>query len=179
MTVTAPGAAGAKSSFPPEAGPRTRVLILGSLPGEISLARGQYYANRQNQFWRLIGHVIDVELTSLDYPERLAALDQAGVGLWDVVKTASRVGSLDQHIRAHAPNPLAEFAASLPGLKAIGFNGGTAWKIGSARFASGRGFELISLPSSSPAYTLAFERKQAAWAALKAFLGPAAPGNAP
>jgi TDG/mug DNA glycosylase family protein len=167
------GASGAKSSFPPEAGPGTRVLILGSLPGEVSLARGQYYAHPQNQFWRLIGAVIGVDLAGAAYPDRLATLRRAGVGLWDVVKTASRVGSLDQHIRDHAPNPLAAFAASLPELRAVGFNGGKAWKIGAVELAGTAELDLVALPSSSPAHTLAFERKLAAWLPLRAYLGPA------
>jgi len=169
----------AKSSFPPEAGPGTRLLILGSLPGEVSLARGQYYAHPQNQFWRLIGAVIEVDLTGVDYSGRLAALERAGVGLWDVVKTASRVGSLDQHIRDHAPNPLAAFVRSLPALQAVGFNGGKAWQIGAAQLADGPSLELIALPSSSPAHTLAFERKLAAWLPLRVFLESAAAGNGP
>jgi len=169
----------AKSSFPPEAGPGTRVLILGSLPGEVSLARGQYYAHPRNQFWRLIGAVIGVDLAGADYPGRLAALERAGVGLWDVVKSASRVGSLDQHIRDPAPNPLAGFARGLPELKAVGFNGGTAWKIGAIQIAGAPGLELIALPSSSPAHTLPFERKLAGWLPLRAFLAPAPAGNAP
>ena len=170
---------GAKSSFPPEAGLGTRLLILGSLPGEVSLARGQYYAHPQNQFWRLIGAVIGADLAGAAYPDRLEALERAGVGLWDVVKTASRLGSLDQHIRDHAPNPLDAFARSLLELRAVGFNGGKAWKIGSAQLVGAPGLELVALPSSSPAHTLAFERKLAAWLPLRTFLGSAAAGNGP
>jgi hypoxanthine-DNA glycosylase len=160
---------GAKWSFPPEAGPATRLLILGSLPGEVSLARGQYYAHPQNQFWRLIGAVIGADLAAAAYPDRLAALRRAGVGLWDVVKTASRVGSLDAHIRDPAPNALAELAARLPALRAIAFNGEKAWKIGSAQFQDDGPLKLIRLPSSSPAHTLAFDRKRDAWLALRGF----------
>jgi hypoxanthine-DNA glycosylase len=170
---------GPKSSFPPEAGPRTRVLILGSLPGEVSLARGQYYAHPQNQFWRLVGAVIDADLAGADYASRLAALRAAGVGLWDVVKTARRAGSLDQHIRDHAPNPLAGFGRSLPELRAVGFNGAKAWGIGAAQFRGEGGPALVALPSSSPAHTLAFERKLAAWLPLRAFLGLSPAGSGP
>jgi len=170
------GADGAKSSFPPEAGPGTRLLILGSLPGEVSLARGQYYAHPQNQFWRLVGAVIDADLAGADYSARLAALERAGVGLWDVVKTARRVGSLDQHIREPTPNPLAKFAARLPRLQAIAFNGEKAWKIGSAQLPGDAAPRLVRLPSSSPAHTLAFERKLDAWLGLRAFLAPAGSG---
>ena len=72
-----------KSSFPPVIAPDTRVLVLGSLPGERSLAAGRYYAHPQNRFWHLIGKVIDVALEPLDYEQRLAALLAANVGLWD------------------------------------------------------------------------------------------------
>ena len=51
-------AAERKSSFEPVADTGARLLILGSLPGEVSLAKAQYYGNARNQFWRLIGGVI-------------------------------------------------------------------------------------------------------------------------
>ena len=158
-----------KASFPPVVDARTRVLVLGSLPGEISLAQGRYYANPQNQLWRLIGAAIGQELVGLDYEDRLARLLSAGVGLWDVIATARRAGSLDGAIREHEPNALPELAARLPELRAIGFNGGTSARIG--RKALGRvPLELIDLPSSSPAFTRPFEEKRAAWMALRPFL---------
>src|SRR3954468_10705917 len=89
-----------KRSFPPVADARTHVLVLGSLPGDESLARGQYYGNPRNHFWRLIGAVIDVELEPLPYAERLERLLVAGVGLWDTIGAATRRGSLDGNIRA-------------------------------------------------------------------------------
>ncbi len=160
-----------KRSFGPLAEADTRLLVLGSLPGERSLAAGQYYAHPQNQFWRLIGAVIDADLASLDYPARLAALRARGVGLWDVVAEAQREGSLDTAIRAHQGNDLVELVGRLPRLAAIAFNGGTAFALGS-RMLGETGLPLIRLPSSSPAYTLAFEAKRSAWLALRAFLGP-------
>lgn len=161
-----------KASFPPVTDEHTRVLVLGSLPGEISLARAQYYANPQNQFWRLIGEVIGAELTALGYDARLERLLEAGVGLWDVIATAERAGSLDGAIRAHQPNALAELAASLPELKAIGFNGGTSARIGGKALAGRGAWALVALPSSSPAFTRPFQEKRAAWMALRPFLLP-------
>src|SRR6187200_1781008 len=114
-----------KSSFPPVVAPNTRLLILGSLPGEKSLAVQRYYAHPQNRFWHLIGKVISTELEPLDYEERLAMLLAAKVGLWDTVASARRRGSLDAAIREAEHNPLAELAASLPELRAVGFNGRT------------------------------------------------------
>ena len=159
-----------KSSFPPVADQRTRVLVLGSLPGEQSLARGQYYANPRNQFWRLIGAVAGCDLASLPYPQRLEALLEARIGLWDSVASATRRGSLDGAIRGHSGNDLARLAAGLPELRAVGFNGGKAAAIGRPRLEARAGLALLALPSSSPAYTLAFDDKLEAWLALRAFL---------
>lgn len=158
-----------KSSFPPVVDSGVRILVLGSLPGEASLARGQYYAWPHNQFWRLMGRALGRELPA-EYEARLAALLEAGVGLWDVVRTASRAGSLDASIRGHAPNPLADFVATLPRLEAVAFNGATASAIGRRALGAIPGIELVSLPSSSPAYTLALERKAESWAKLHRFL---------
>jgi len=158
-----------KASFAPIAGPATRLLILGSLPGEASLRRAQYYGHPQNQFWRLLGRVLGAELPP-DYEARLAALQAAGVGLWDVVRTARRAGSLDAAIRDHQPNPLGDFTATLSQLRAIAFNGATASAIGRKQLI-GVSAALITLPSSSPAHTMAFNRKAEAWLALRDFLG--------
>jgi hypoxanthine-DNA glycosylase len=159
-----------KRSFPPVADAATRVLVLGSLPGEESLARRQYYANPRNQFWRLIGGVIGKDLAALAYEARLAALLEAGIGLWDTVGSATRRGSLDSSIRDHRPNDLAALVQSLPELRAVGFNGGRSASIGRPMLAGRDGLALLPLPSSSPAYTLAFEAKLEHWLALSIFL---------
>jgi hypoxanthine-DNA glycosylase len=161
---------GLKRSFPPVADSRTRVLVLGSLPGEESLARSQYYANPRNHFWRLIGAVAGLDLVPLPYPARLEALLAAGIGLWDTVGSATRRGSLDGAIRLDRANDLAALAAALPELRAVGFNGGKSASLGLPQLASRPDLALVSLPSSSPAYTRPFEEKLAAWMQLKPFV---------
>ena len=157
--------------FAPVTRPDCRILVLGSLPGAASLAAARYYAHPQNQFWRLIGAVIDRDLVPLPYDERLATLLEAGVGLWDTVAAATRKGSLDADIRLHAASDLGALAATLPALKAIGFNGATAARIGRGQLANVAGPALIDLPSSSPAYaSLPFTAKRDAWLALRAYL---------
>ena len=155
-----------KRSFPPVVEPGTRLLLLGSLPGEESLARGRYYAHPRNQFWRLVGAVIGADLVPLAYEARLSALLAAGIGLWDTVGSATRRGSLDGAIRDHSANDLAAVAAALPRLRAVGFNGGTAASLGLPQLAHRSDLALIPLPSSSPAYTIPFERKLEAWIRL-------------
>ena len=154
--------------FPPIVSSTTRLLILGSLPGAVSLKEGRYYANPRNQFWRLLEGVIEAPLVSLPYEERLAALQSAGVGLWDTVASATRPGSLDADIRLQSASDIAALAAPLP-LRAIAFNGGTAARIGRHEIGA-TDVTLVDLPSSSPAYTLPFERKAEAWCQLRKFL---------
>jgi hypoxanthine-DNA glycosylase len=166
----APAADEIKRSFPPVVDARTRVLVLGSLPGEESLARRQYYGNPRNQFWRLMSAIVEADLVPLDYEARLRALLAAGIGLWDTVGAATRRGSLDGDIRGHRANRLADLAARLPALRAIGFNGGTSAALGTKQLADHPSLALILLPSSSPAYTLAFDAKLRQWLELRAFL---------
>ena len=125
------------------------MLILGSLPGEASLAAARYYTHPQNQFWRLVGAAIELDLAALEYQQRLEALRAVRIGLWDTIASATRPGSLDAAIRDAEPAPLAELVADLPSLRGIGLNGATAAMIG--RKALGvTPLTLIDLPSSSP-----------------------------
>ena len=157
--------------FPPVTRPNTRLLVLGSLPGAISLAEQRYYAHPRNLFWRLMGDVIGRDLVPLAYEDRLAALLDAKVGLWDTVAAATREGSLDASIQLHEASDLAGFAATLPALRAIGFNGKTSAKIGRAQLGPAPGLALIDLPSSSPAHaSLSFETKRDSWLRLAAYL---------
>ena len=147
------------------------MLILGSLPGVKSLAAQHYYAHPQNGFWRLAGGLIGADLHALAYPDRLSTLLAHRIGLWDVIDEATREGSLDTAIRDHRPNDLARLVARLPHLRAIGFNGGTAAKLGRKALAGGRPeIALIHLPSSSPALTTPLARKAEAWAVLGTYL---------
>lgn len=147
-----------------------RLLLLGSLPGRQSLTAGAYYAHPHNQFWRLVG-----ALTGADFGEpeaRGATLAAHGIMVWDVIEQAVRPGSLDQAIRGAVVRPLAATVAAMPRLRAIGFNGQTAARLGRRALGVGRDAEALGrvrlhdLPSSSPAYTMAFADKLAAWHVL-------------
>jgi hypoxanthine-DNA glycosylase len=162
-----PDTAGRKYSFAPVVDDNTRMLILGSLPGEQSLARQEYYGNKQNRFWMLMSAVTNIDLVAMPYAGRLQALLGCGIGLWDVVAAAHRPGSLDSAIRDRDDNDLPGLLARLPLVSTIAFNGGTAARLGrkvlGARAAQ---YRIVALPSSSPAYTLAYAQKLRAWLAL-------------
>lgn len=157
-----------KRCFPPVVDTDTRVLVLGSLPGEMSLAHSQYYANPQNKFWKLVGDVIGRDLVGMDYAARLETLLENRIGLWDVVAEAHRTGSLDSNIRGHAGNDLVALVDTLPNLVTIAFNGGTAERIGlKALGEHGVRYRLLRLPSSSPAHaSVSYAQKLAAWRQL-------------
>lgn len=160
-----------KSAFPPSVDAATRLLVLGSLPGDESIRRGQYYAHPSNAFWQLIGAVIDRPLDAMPYPDRLTVLRAAGVGLWDVIERAERPGSLDAAIRAPEHRDLAALAAGLPDLRAIAFNGGTASRIGRKQLAAVNRYALIDLPSSSAAHAgRSRDDKRMSWLRLRPHL---------
>ena len=160
-----------KAGFPAVVDANTRVLILGSLPGEASLAQAQYYGNPRNAFWRLMEGVLDTPLVPLAYEDRLTALLARGVGLWDVIAEAERPGSLDAAIRDPASNDLLALIETLPALRAVAFNGGTAAKLGSRLI--GDRIATLALPSSSPAHAArSFADKAEIWGQLKTFVIP-------
>jgi hypoxanthine-DNA glycosylase len=155
-------------SFAPVARPDARVLILGTLPGAESLRRRQYYAKSQNAFWKILGELAGAA-PLMPYEQRLEALRDAGLALWDVCASAHREGSLDSNIRDMRPNDFASFFGAHPQIGLICFNGQTAAKL-FERFVApelpelARGIARKTLPSTSPAHAgMRFEQKLALW----------------
>lgn len=139
-----------KFSFEPIAGENARVLILGSIPGDRSLAQNEYYGHPQNRFWRVMARLCAQE-TPVSYPEKREMLLQNGIALWDVAHKAFRPGSMDSDIRDESPNDIPALAASLPQLHTIAFNGKTAERLYDRYFARIPNLRYLSLPSTSPA----------------------------
>lgn len=161
------------SGFPPIADAHARVLILGSLPGQVSLQRQQYYAHPHNAFWKIMGQLFGAG-PELPYTERAQHLMQNGIALWDVCAAAQRPGSLDAAI-VHAsvvPNDFSAFIQSHPDIALIGFNGGKAADLYRRLVLPGLPKNLCAiraetLPSTSPAHAaMAFEDKLARWSAV-------------
>lgn len=147
--------------LPPIIDAGTRVLILGSFPSVASLEAGRYYAHPRNQFWPILAQVLACPLQSMPYGEVQAALRQAGLGIWDVYGRCRRQGSLDSAIQDGEPNDFQRLSSLAPHLERVCFNGSMAGKF-APRLAA-LGYEVRLLPSTSPAYTLAFEQKLECW----------------
>lgn len=163
----------AARSLPPVVRLDCRLLVLGSLPGAASLAAARYYAHPRNRFWQLMGAVLEKDLEARPYAARLETLQSAGVGLWDVVGTAHRPGSLDSAIRNAQANDLEQLMATLPRLRAIAFNGAKSHALGTGLLGH-LPVPRIRLPSSSPANArMPHDAKLAAWISLRPFLSAA------
>ncbi len=142
------------------------VLILGSFPGEASLAAAQYYAHPRNQFWPIIGTLLDEPLADAAYPVRLARLRARRIALWDVVASCRRAGSLDSAIRDPRVNDFEALLRRAPGLRAVAFNGATAGR--HAPWFADRGLATYRLPSTSPAHAgLNLAQKLERWRVLR------------
>ncbi len=151
--------------------PKSRVLILGSLPGEEALRVRQYYANPDNQFWTILSAVY-AEPVGTDYKSRLAFLRDRRLALWDVLRSADRKGSLDQDIGNETANDFSQFFTAYSALRAIVFNGTKAEELFCRHVAERldpeilKARRLIPLPSTSPTpgkYVLSLEEKVEKW----------------
>lgn len=145
-------------TFGPVVSPRSRVLVLGSMPGVASLAAGEYYAHPRNQFWPIMGALVGAG-PELPYTKRIARLRAAGIALWDVIGECERPGSLDADIRRGTvkPNDVASLLRRCPRMRALFCNGQTAAKLlapllPSLREVTGRDLIVETLPSTSPAH---------------------------
>lgn len=161
------------NGLPPIAGPGTKLLVLGSFPGAASLARQQYYAHPQNQFWKIL-HALWPESPRVEglssYEQRCEWLLARGLGVWDVYASCEREGSLDTAIRRAEVNDFAGLARQCPQLRAIAHNGGESFK--HAKHSAALGLPVYKLPSTSPANaSWRFERKLAAWREVVAAAG--------
>lgn len=164
------------TSFPPIANDKVHVLILGSMPGAQSLSAGQYYANKQNAFWKILSGITDLD-SQAPYVVRTERLQTCGIALWDVLHTCERTGSLDSAITAATTNDFAGFYKQYPNIKRVFFNGATAeryYRLYVLPTLTNNSLIYQRLPSTSPAHaSLPYEEKLAIWkAALLLNTGP-------
>jgi hypoxanthine-DNA glycosylase len=162
-----------KEGLAPVIAETSRVLILGSLPGDRSLRMQQYYAHPRNHFWQILGAVFGCTLRS-SYEEKINFVLAQGLALWDVFKAADRKGSLDANITKAIPNEFGELLIRYPSIRVIALNGGKA----AAHFRSVHkrdpsifaGRQCIELPSSSGVpgkNVLSLQDKIKRWTAIR------------
>ena len=166
------------TSFPPIVSPASTVLILGSMPGEMSLRMQQYYAHPRNHFWPIIEELTGVPAQA-PYPERVERLAETGIALWDSLKYCVRPGSLDASIvpETEEPNDFLSLLATYPAIRAVCFNGKKSEQIFRKHVlpaipaADLNRLDLIGLPSTSPANaSFSYDQKLARWRVILDYL---------
>lgn len=155
-----------REGLPPVIDEGAHTLVLGSFPSERSLECGEYYANRRNQFWPLLGAVLDFDPTA-PYPERIDAVRQRGVALWDVVHSCRRAGSMDAKIdrKSLVINDFGTLLSQHPSIERIFVNGLTAFELFERHVATP--LPAARLPSSSGAATMPWPDKLQQWQAVR------------
>ena len=157
-------------SFEPVCRHDARILLLGSMPGKVSLQANQYYAHHRNVFWRIIEDIFNISHTT-PYQQRLDALQVHRVALWDVLKTCTRKSSLDSDIEESSimPNDFQTFFSTHQEIRQLYFNGAKA-EAAYLKYVQpylSRQYQPLKttrLPSTSPANaSMSYQDKVKAW----------------
>jgi hypoxanthine-DNA glycosylase len=144
------------------------VLVLGTLPGEESLRRVEYYAHPRNLFWPIVFALFGGGAPPWGYAEKLAFILARRIALWDVCEAAQRIASADSTIAAEVPNTIHGLLDAHPGVRAVAFNGSGARRLYDRHFSRRSDLCYLALPSTSPAHArLGFAEKLARWTALR------------
>ncbi len=154
------------SSFPPIIAENAKVLILGSVPGVKSLEMQQYYAHPQNQFWILMYTIFEQKF-SLHYEDRIKLILENGLGLWDVIDTCERKGSLDSAIRNEEANDILQLLEKHSSIRSIFCNGQKSFNNLKKILPKDVDLDIHVMPSTSPLHTIPFEKKLEKWSLLK------------
>ena len=145
--------------------------MLGTLPGEESLRRGEYYAHPRNLFWPIIFALFG-ETPPPAYSDRVCSIGAHNIALWDVCASARRVASADTTIAAEVPNAIDALLDTHPAIRAVAFNGSGAQRLYDRHFARRPALRYFPLPSTSPAHArLGFQEKLARWTVLREVVG--------
>ncbi|MCO7175169.1 DNA-deoxyinosine glycosylase [Sporolactobacillus kofuensis] len=163
-------------SMPEIVGNDAHILVLGSMPGGVSLAQQQYYANPRNQFWMIVYALIGKTYENPSYAEKIDVLKKHHIALWDSIHYCVRKGSLDSAIKDEEPNDILSLLSAHPGIQAIAFNGSKSFAVFKKHFklTVPPDIALIKMPSTSPTpsrYPKTLEQKIEDWSKIKKYIG--------
>jgi hypoxanthine-DNA glycosylase len=162
------------NSLPPIVDERTKVLVIGSMPGKQSLEKQQYYGNPRNHFWPIIGQLFNIEIPE-NYEQKLDMLRSKGMGLWDSIQSCERQGSLDATIKNEIPNDFQKLFQMFPQIQLVLFNGGKSFDVFKKHVGltllAGRDYQKMPSTSPIPGKNIkSFDEKVEAWGIIKQYL---------
>lgn len=161
-------------SFDPVLPENPSVLILGSMPSQLSFDKQQYYGNPRNHFWPILFELFQQKPIT-NYEDKISFAKQHGIALWDTIGTCYREGSLDMNIIEEKPNDILGLLERYPTIKLIACNGTKSFQTfrKNIKLDQERDIDVIKLPSSSPIpgkYTKTFAGKVEEWAEILRYL---------
>jgi len=127
----------------------SKILILGSMPGKVSLEKQQYYAHPQNRFWPIMFTLFNHPFTE-DYTERIRFIKEHKIALWDSIYSCEREGSLDKTIKNETPNDIPGLLQKFPDIVQIICNGQKSYSVFQKNFGKALSIGVMALPSTSP-----------------------------
>ncbi|CAM3029577.1 DNA-deoxyinosine glycosylase [Flavobacterium frigoris] len=151
------------TSFPHFVNHQTQILILGTMPGVVSLEKQEYYAHKRNHFWKIMYTLFGNSHISEIFEEKIKLLQSHKLGLWDVLENCERKGSLDIHIKNQKENDFESLFNEFPSIHKIIFNGKESHRYFAKKFGKIEGITYYVMPSTSPANTMSFENKLKIW----------------
>ena len=157
-----------KNGLSPIVNCNTKVLILGSFPGEKSLQKKEYYTNIRNKFWVMMSDLLNLDLSSKTYTDKIRILLQHQIGLWDIVKSCHRIGSSDAAMKNIKPNKINKRLQKYPNIKVIVINGLINYKL----FTKYQKVTVTTkaMPSTSPRSRMSYKYKKKKWMQLLKYL---------
>lgn len=159
-----------KQAFKPIVNQDSKILILGSMPGEKSLELNQYYGHSTNQFWKIMFALFDLPV-SHNYKDRLQLLLDNGIALWDVLNRCDRVGSSDSKITSAVANDFQDFYTRYPRIKTVFLDSASVAKLYDKHVRRSPDKVYYTLPSPSARYaSINFEQKLMKWWLVKEVL---------
>jgi hypoxanthine-DNA glycosylase len=150
-------------SFPYFIDSNTEILILGTIPGVMSLEKKEYYAHPRNHFWKIFYTIFDALPIPENFMKKVELLQSNKIGLWDVLENCERKGSLDIHIKNHKENDFMTLFEKFPNISKIIFNGKQSHAFFIKKYGQIEGITYSVMPSTSPANTMSFENKLKIW----------------
>ncbi len=154
MLYTIPTIAGNRILLP-LADHKSRVLILDIMPGKKSKILLQYYANKSNNFWKILFTAYR-EPYHCDYKVKKQMLLRNGIALWNVLEQED-----EEYEQA---NDFQTFFQMHSTITKIIFNGNNAAECYNRHIGYRNGITYTTLPSTSPLNTWkSFEEKVLIW----------------
>lgn len=151
-----------KEGLEPWVDEHSEILILGSLPSDVSIREQAYYQNKsKNSFWKLMHGLFG------EGPDSKEFLTKHHIALWDCLSAANREGSLDSNISGgERPNNIPQLLESHPSIRRIVINGKSTARDYFDRYfydLHKSSIEIIIVESSSNANSIEFEAKLEDW----------------